>query len=201
MNESTNTDCRVAVLSGPSGSGKTTVVAQLLATSPVPLEMAVSATTRPPRVDEINGKHYYFLSSEEFKSRREAQEFVECAEVHKSGFWYGTLKSEIERIQQAGRWVLLEIDVEGALQVMQLYPEAISIFLKAPSVEKYEERLRSRQTETEEVIQRRLRTAAEELKLAGSYRYQVINDDLDSAVQSICDILDAREKEFHAQRA
>lgn len=139
------------------------------------------------------------MTSEEFQKRREADEFVECAEVHKSGNWYGTLKSEVERIQQAGRWVLLEIDVEGALKVMELYPEAISIFLKAPSVEKYEERLRSRQTESEEVIQRRLRTAAEELKLAGSYQFQVINDDLDRAVQEICDILDAREKEFHAR--
>ncbi len=190
---------RVAVLSGLSGSGKTTIVGRILSDSAVPIQMAVSATTRPPRENEVDGSHYYFLSSDEFQARRDAGEFVECAEVHRSGYWYGTLKSEIQQIQEAGKWVLLEIDVEGALQVMQIYPEAISLFLKTPSVDEYERRLRSRGTESEEVIQRRLRTAAEELKFADSYEHHIINDDLDRAVQEICDVLEAREKEFHAR--
>ena len=189
--------CRIAVLSGPSGSGKTTIVERLQSSAPVEIEMAVSATTRPRRENEIDGKHYYFLSSDEFQRRREADDFVECAEVHRSGFWYGTLKSEMTRIQEQGRWVLLEIDVEGALNVMKMYPEGISFFLFTPSDE-FEKRLRSRGTESEEVIERRLRTAQEELKFADQYRYQIVNDNLDRAVQEICDILESTESRFHA---
>lgn len=199
MNQPASELCRVAVLSGPSGSGKTTIVERLLSDSQIQIEMAVSATTRPPREGEIHGKHYYFLSSEDFQSRRESGDFVECAEVHRSGFWYGTLKTEVERIQQAGSWVLLEIDVEGALKVMQMYPQALSFFLQTPSSDEYEKRLRSRGTESEEVIQRRLRTAAEELKSASAYRYRIINDDLDRAVGEICGVLEEREKEFYAR--
>ncbi|QDT34848.1 guanylate kinase [Thalassoglobus polymorphus] len=199
MNNSVKDPCRVAVLSGPSGSGKTTIVGRILSDSAVPIQMAVSATTRPPRQNEVDGTHYYFLSSDEFQARRDAGDFVECAEVHRSGFWYGTLKSEVQRIQDSGSWVLLEIDVEGALQVMQIYPDATSLFLMTPSVDEYERRLRSRGTESEEVIQRRLRTAAEELKSADSYRHHIINDDLDRAVQEICDVLEAREKDFYAR--
>lgn len=199
MNQPVTETCRVAVLSGPSGSGKTTIVERLLGQSAVPIEMAVSATTRPARVGEVNGKHYYFLSSDDFKQQKEADGFVECAEVHRSGYWYGTLKSEVDRIQSAQRWVLLEIDVEGALNVMQMYPDALSFFLETPSADEYEKRLRSRGTESEEVIQRRLRTAEEELKSASCYRYRIINDDLDRAVQEICDVLEEREKEFHAR--
>lgn len=190
--------CRVVVLSGPSGSGKTTVVQRILSDSTVPIEMAVSATTRPPRPGEVDGSHYYFLPSEEFERRRQAEEFVECAEVHRSGYWYGTLKSEISRIQAAGKWVLLEIDVQGAKKVMALYPESVTMFLETPSVAEYERRLRSRGTETEEVIERRLRTAAKELESANLYRYRIINDDLDRAVREICDILKAREEALHA---
>ena len=189
--------CRIAVLSGPSGSGKTTIVERLQTSAPVGIEMAVSATTRPKRENEIDGKHYYFLSSEEFQRRREADEFVECAEVHRSGFWYGTLKSEMTRIQQQGRWVLLEIDVEGALNVMKLYPDGLSFFLITPSDE-FEQRLRARGTESEDVIQRRLRTAREELKFSDQYRYQIVNDNLDRAVQEICDILESTERSFNA---
>ncbi len=165
---------------------------RILSDASVPIEMAVSATTRPPRDNEIHGKHYYFMSSDEFEKSRISGEFVECAEVHRSGYWYGTLKSEVDRIQNSGRWVLLEIDVEGALNLMQIYPEAVSLFLKTPSADEYESRLRGRGTESEEVIQRRLRTAAEELKSADKYRYQMINDDLDRAVQEICTSLESR---------
>ncbi|MEW4487881.1 guanylate kinase [Thalassoglobus sp. JC818] len=204
MTEETSTDnasppCRMVVLSGPSGSGKTTIVERLLSDSSVPIQMAVSATTRPKRTGEIDGKHYHFMTSEDFEAHRLADDFVECAEVHRSGFWYGTLKSELTRIQESGSWVLLEIDVEGALKVMDLYPDAVSIFLQTPSVDEYERRLRSRGTELEEVIQRRLRTAKEELKSSGTYRYRVINDDLDRAVGEICTLLKDTEKNFHAR--
>lgn len=189
---------QILVLSGPAGSGKTTIVHRLLAESPVPLALSISATTRPPRVNEHHGDHYYFLSPDEFQQERAAGAFLECAEVHKSGYWYGTLKSEVQRIHDSGRWVFLEIDVEGAQHVMRLYPKAVSVFLQTPSPEVYEQRLRSRATESEEAIQRRLRTAREELEYAGRYRYRVVNDDLDRAVREICNILALEEAAFHA---
>ncbi|MBX3438854.1 MAG: guanylate kinase [Planctomycetaceae bacterium] len=182
-------DVHVVVLSGPSGSGKTTVVSRLLAESPVKLIKSISATTRPPRPNEIDGEDYYFLSPQEFEERRQAGAFLECAEVHKSGYWYGTLLSELRRAAAADGWVLLEIDVEGALAVMQRYPDAVSIFLSTPP-EEYERRLRARGTEGEAFINRRLQTAERELTFAGRYRYQVVNGRLEDAVQEICRILE-----------
>lgn len=182
------------MLSGPSGSGKTTIVKRLLAESPVPLRMSVSATTRPPRVREVDGQDYYFLQPEEFEARRLAGEFLEYAEVHKSGYWYGTLVSEMSRAQADGKWSLLEVDVQGAMSVMERFRESITIFLMTPDVQEYERRLRSRGTESEAVIQRRLQTAIDELKLAGSYRYRVVNDNLDHAVSEICRVLAAEAK-------
>ncbi len=197
---SPNSNVPVVVLSGPSGTGKTTVVSRLLVESPVPLLKSVSATTRPPRVGEIDGQDYHFLSHEEFQAKRQAGEFLECAEVHKSGFWYGTLISEVDRAHAKGAWSLLEIDVEGALNVMQRYPAAISIFLSTPPDE-YERRLRARGTEKESVIQRRLQTAEQELKFADHYRYQVINASLDEAVQEICQILATVEQNHQDRRS
>lgn len=187
-------DFRVVVISGPSGSGKTTVVSRLLAESPVPLVKSVSATTRPPRSGEVDGRDYRFLTPEEFAARRERGEFLEYAEVHGRDCWYGTLKSEIERARAAGAWILLEIDVQGAMNVINEYPDAITIFLTTPSEGTYEERLRARGTESEETIRRRLQTARDELKLAPRYRYRVENDDLDLAVRDIIHIL-RNEKE------
>jgi guanylate kinase len=198
---SDNSGCsfQVVVLSGPSGSGKTTIVNRLLAESPVPLKMSVSATTRPMRPGEVNGINYHFLSQAEFDRRRDAGEFLEFAEVHKSGYWYGTLKAEMDRIRRSGCWALLEVDVQGALSVMGHYPEALSIFLETPSVDEYERRLRSRGTESEAVLQRRLQTARSELELAPRYRYRVVNDDLDRAVRAICDLLAARKADCDAR--
>ena len=188
-NASDDSKLRVFLLSGPSGVGKTTIVKRLIERAPVPLLKAVSATTRAARVGEVDGQSYYFLSQREFDRRRENNEFLECAEVHGSGYWYGTLKSELERARQAGAWSFLEIDVQGALAVKREYTQAVSVFLVVPSVEGYERRLRARGTESEEVIQRRLKTAEEELKFADRYDYQVVNDDLDRAVEEISQIL------------
>jgi guanylate kinase len=185
---------RIVVLSGPSGSGKTTIVQRLLKESPVPLRMSVSATTRPPRVNEVDGRDYYFLKPEEFEARRAAGEFLEYAEVHKSGFWYGTLVSEMSRAHAEEKWSLLEVDVQGAMSVMQRFPDAITIFLMTPDVTEYERRLRTRGTESEAVIQRRLQTAIDELKMADSYRYRVVNDDLNKAVAEICRLLASEAK-------
>jgi guanylate kinase len=196
--DSSSQTFQVVVLSGPSGSGKTTIVHRLLKESPVPLAMSVSATTRPKRPGEVDGVDYYFLSPEEFERRRAAGEFLECAEVHKSGYWYGTLRSELERIRRSGAWALLEVDVQGALSIMQQYPDALSIFLETPSVDEYERRLRTRGTEDEAVIQKRLQTARTELESAVRYRHRVVNDDLDRAVHTICELLAARKAELDA---
>lgn len=191
-------DLQVVVLSGPSGSGKSTIVNRLVAESSVKLIKMVSATTRPIRKNETHGEDYYFLSDEEFAARRSENGFIECEEVHSSGYWYGTLRSELFRARSEGGWAFLEIDVKGALNVKRQYPSAITIFLKTPSEEVFEQRLRARGTESEEVIQRRLQTAREELKFADQYCYQVCNDDLDRAVREIVEILTSRETESNA---
>jgi guanylate kinase len=188
------------VLSGPSGSGKTTIVERLLAASPVKLVKSVSATTRAPRKNEVEGENYYFLSAEEFTARRMRGEFLECAEVHATGNWYGTLKSEVERARREGGWALLEIDVQGALQITRSFPDALTIFLQTSTEAEYEDRLRGRGTEAEEVIQRRLANAREELKHAPEYRYRVVNDDLHRAVGEIVHIITSWEAELHARR-
>jgi guanylate kinase len=187
--EETSGPFRVVVLSGPSGSGKTTVVDRLLERAPMKLVKSVSATTRAPRAGEQNGERYYFLSSEDFAARRDRGEFVETAEY--AGAWYGTLWSEVERAKSIGGWSLLEIEVQGALKVMELYPGAITIFLTPPSMSECEQRLRARGTENEQGIERRLKTAAEELTFAPRYRFRVVNDELDRAVSEIVGILEA----------
>lgn len=157
--------------------------------SPLPLVRSVSATTRPPRPGEADGRDYHFLSDEEFARRREGGEFVECFQVFNHSCWYGTLWSEITPGLTAGKWVVLQIDVHGALTVIERFPDAVTIFLRPSSREELERRLRGRGTETEQSICRRLAEADAELALAGRYRYQVVNDRLDRAVQEICDLL------------
>ena len=184
------TDVQIVVLSGPSGSGKSTIVRELLRQSPVKLTLSVSATTRPPRQGEVHGRDYYFLSPDEFKQRRERGEFLEFAEVHSTGNWYGTLRSELDRAKSEQAWALLEIDVQGAKSVLEQYPQAISIFLTTSD---FEQRLRSRGTESEAVIQQRLATAKRELESATMYGHQVLNDDLQTAVQHVVEILKTQQ--------
>ena len=180
---------QILVLSGPSGSGKTTIVDRLINESSVLLVKAISATTRPPRNGEVHGEAYYFLTKDEFLQRKERGEFLETAEVFGAGYWYGTLTSEVQRAKDQNGWAFLEIDVEGALKVIEHYPNALTIFLKPPSIEVCEQRLRNRATDSEETIQRRLKKVHEELALADRYRYQVVNDELDRAVDEIKSII------------
>ena len=198
MASSKQNPVRILVLSGPSGSGKSTVVNLLLEKSPVTLQKCVSATTRAARPGEVDAEAYYFLDETEFHRRREADEFIETEEVFRSGYWYGTLKSEIDRAIEAKAWAFLEIDVQGALKVMDQYPDAVTIFLTTPSPEEYERRLRSRGTEDEAKIQRRMQTAKEEEKFADRYRYKVINETLEKTVEEITEILKAEEQETNA---
>lgn len=186
---------RLVIVSGPSGAGKTTVLKRLFQRAPVPLVPSVSATTRPPRPGEVPGVDYHFLSEEEFANRRARGEFLECVQVFGGDPWYGTLASAVAPSLEEGKWVLLEIDVQGALAVVERYPDAITIFLCPSSLEELERRLRGRNTESEAAIRRRLEQARSELAQAHCYRFRVTNDDVDRAVDELCEILKTVEAE------
>lgn len=179
----------LVILSGPSGAGKSTVVRRLLETCPIPLRLSVSATTRAPRPGETDGVDYYFLSREQFESKRRSGEFLECKEVFGRGTWYGTLNAEVEAAIEQARWPILEIDVEGAKEVLDKHPGAITIFLHSGSIEELERRLRDRGTENEVSIHRRLEVAQKELEFMKDYRHVVVNQTCEDAVNEICGIL------------
>ena len=186
---------RLVIISGPSGAGKSTVVRRLLDECSLPLVLSVSATTRQPRPGEIDGQHYHFLENDEFDRLRAADELLESAEVFGRGHWYGTLRSEVTSGLTKGNWVILEIDVEGAVSVMQqpdLNP--ISLFIHPGGLEQLENRLRARQTETEEAITRRLEVAVNEMSMMHHYRHEVINDSVDRVTNEICEILKSYEE-------
>lgn len=180
---------KVVIISGPSGAGKSTVVARLLAACPVPLRLSVSATTRAPRPGERDGVHYHFLARDEFQRRRQRGEFLECKEVFGCGDWYGTLRSEVATGQAEGKWVLLEIDVQGAMSVLEEIPDAVTIFLHPGSLEELAQRLTRRGTESSQSLARRLDVARAEMDCVRAYQYEVVNDTVDRAVQEICGIL------------
>jgi guanylate kinase len=184
LNETGN----VIVISGPSGAGKTTLVRQLFERMPR-LVSAVSATTRPPRPGELDGVDYFFLSEEEFHKRRAAGDFLECCEVFGHGYWYGTLNDQVSPSLAAGKSVVLEVDVEGAKSVFARHPEAITIFVRPDSIEELERRLVARGTESPAAIARRLEVARRELAQADWYQHQVINSDVDQAVDAMANIL------------
>jgi guanylate kinase len=180
---------KLVVVSGPSGVGKGTLVKELLKRCPLPLTLSVSATTRSPRPGEQDGRDYHFLTREEFDRKREGGQLLECFEVFDSGHWYGTLESEVAAAVGDGSWIILEVDVQGAFEIVRQYDGAVSIFVKPPSFDELEKRLRGRKTEDEAVVRRRLEVARSELKRAEQFQYQVVNETVDQAVREICDIL------------
>ncbi len=182
---------KLFVISGPSGAGKGTLVSRIREQHPA-LGLTVSATTREPRPGEVDGESYYFLSDDEFARRVDADEFVEWAEVH--GHRYGTLVSEVTSNLDAGRSLILEIDVQGAFQVKKRFPDAILIFIMPPSLEVLAERLSARGTETEESLSLRLANAKAEIELAPRYDDVVVNDDLDDATAELLQVIQQHER-------
>jgi guanylate kinase len=171
------------IVSGPSGCGKSTIIRRLLEEMPS-LRLSVSVTTRKPRINEEPGVHYHYWSVPEFLSARDKGRFLEWAEVH--GNYYGTLEDEVTPFRRDLRMgVVLDIDVQGAAQVKKRCPEAVSIFIRTSRFETLGERLRARHTDAEESIQRRLANARAELDHADAYDYQVVNDDLETALASM----------------
>jgi guanylate kinase len=178
------------IISAPSGSGKSTLVSQLRSLVEG-LEFSVSFTTRLPRGSEEDGREYHFTTREDFERMMAADEFLESAEVF--GNYYGTARSALEHAERAGKDLLLDIDVQGAVQVMHKLPAAVSIFILPPSPEVLERRLRNRSEAehmtNEEVIERRLREAKSELDRIWEYKYALVNDQLDVAVQELASIV------------
>ena len=174
------------VVSGPSGVGKGTVNKRLFEEFGSAVAFSVSATTRGPREGEVNGREYFFISRQEFEKRVANNEFLEHAEY--AGNCYGTPRDYVLSLLQRGVSVILEIDVQGAMQVKRRMPESVSVFILPPSFEELEHRLRGRGTETPEKIERRLAAAKAEMARAPEYDYQIVNDDLDAAYARLREI-------------
>ena len=174
---------KLIVFSAPSGSGKTTIVRHLLNVNKLNLEFSISAASRNKRGEEVDGEDYYFLSLEEFKNKIKQDEFLEWEEVYKDNF-YGTLRSEVERIWAKGKHVIFDIDVVGGLAIKKQFPEdTLAVFVQPPSVEELERRLRDRQTESEDKILMRLAKSTKELSSAKEFDVILYNDVLEVAKQ------------------
>ena len=179
------------VISGPSGVGKGTLLRTLFAEDRS-FGFSVSATTRGPRPGEQDGVDYHFLTEERFAELVRENAFLEHAEVH--GHHYGTLRTEVARRIEAGRNVVLDIDVQGALQVMASWPDCVSVFILPPSYAELRERLTGRHTETPEDVERRLRNARREIPMAERYQYQIVNDRAEEAAQRLLQIARAEKQ-------
>jgi guanylate kinase len=184
---------KLIVISAPSGSGKTTIAKEIMKRNPS-LGFSVSATTRRRRETEHEGRDYFFLDEAEFQRRVAAGEFVEWEEVY-PGKLYGTLKGEVERLLSNGHDVLFDVDVKGGLAIKKQFPEACLIFIKAPSQEVLEARLRGRKTEDAATIQKRLDRVPLELELGKQFEYHVVNDKLEAAVDDVHKIVKTKLQE------
>ncbi len=176
----------LVIISSPSGGGKGTLVKEILARVPA-IGFSVSYTTRPMRDGEEDGREYHFVSRDEFERRTEANEFLEYASVH--GNYYGTSRAQVERETSAGRDIVLEIDVQGAIQVLERFPDALSIFILPPSFAVLKERLAARGTESEESLDLRLRNSLQEVAEFGRFKYSVVNDDKEVAAAELQSII------------
>ena len=169
------------IVSAPSGAGKTSVIRRLMQAG-LGLEFSVSAASRPPRPNEINGRDYFFISAEEFREKINKGELLEWQEVYKDQY-YGTLKSEVERIWKTGHHVLFDLDVQGGMNLKKMFPEnSLSLFIMPPSLEELEKRLRLRSTENEESLSKRLEKAGNEITFSVNFDIIIINDILEDAV-------------------
>ena len=187
---------KLIVFSAPSGSGKTTIVRHLLGIPELNLEFSVSCTTRAPRGEEVHGKDYYFISIEAFKKHIKAENFVEWEEVYRDNF-YGTLKSEVERIWAMGKNVIFDIDVAGGLRIKKKFPnETLAVFVKPPSVDELKRRLKERSTESDDKINMRIAKAHVELATAPQFDTIIKNYDLETAKQDAVELV----REFIAGR-
>ena len=172
---------KLIVFSAPSGSGKTTIVRHLLEQPDLNLEFSVSAATREPRGEEVNGKDYYFISLKDFKQHIKHEDFVEWEEVYRDNF-YGTLKSEVERIWAEGKNVIFDIDVAGGLRIKKKFPEeTLAVFVKPPSIDELKIRLKKRSTESDDKINMRIAKASVEMATAPQFDMIIKNYDLDTA--------------------
>ena len=180
----------LVVVSGPSGAGKGTICQALL--EKTPLAYSVSATTRKPRAGEVDGVNYHFLSVEAFEEMIEKDGLLEWAKVYDN--YYGTPLKKVEEKLAAGEDILLEIDTQGAMKVREKFPEGVYIFILPPSLAELERRLRGRDTETEDVLQKRLAAAIDEIEAGKCYKYVVTNDEVDGAVDAVCAILAAERR-------
>lgn len=181
------------VFSGPSGAGKDTILKKLLESSQN-IKLSISATTRSPRTGEQDGIDYHFLTKEKFLQLIEKDEMLEHAEY--CGNFYGTPSAPIENWMNGGNDVILEIEVQGGAQIKKKRPDCVSIFILPPSIQELEQRLRARNTENEETIQKRMAVAREEIKLAKNYDYVVINDTVENAVNKIHTIISAEKLRY-----
>lgn len=178
---------QLIILSGPSGVGKGTIREKLFEKDDLNLAYSISMTTRKPREGEVEGKDYFFVSEEEFKEKIQDGLLIEWAQF--VGNYYGTPKEYVNQLLSEGKNVVLEIEVQGANQVMGMFPEAITIFIVPPSIEELESRIRGRRSEPEEVVAERLNKAKYELTLTNQYKFVVENNDVDTTVQEIAAII------------
>ncbi len=180
---------KLFVFSAPSGSGKTTIVKHLLAQEKLGLAFSISATSRAPRGEEKEGKEYYFISLKEFKNKIKNDEFLEWEEVYRDNF-YGTLKTEVERIWAKKKHVIFDIDVVGGLRIKKKFPkETLAVFVKPPSVDELKRRLKKRQTESEDKINMRVAKASVELATAPQFDVIIKNYDLETALKETEDLV------------